>query len=303
MLGLPAGNNAMRLVMTLLVRDEVDIVAANVKFHLQHGVDFVVATDNGSVDGTRDALAELEKTGQVRVFDERGDDFSQGRWVTKMALLARDKYGADWILNNDADEFWRPSDGDLKTDLAESDAAIIRYRRRNMMFPHDRSGTGPWYEDLVYRVAEPYPKPALEDRLSDPLPVPYFYFDLAPKAMCRARGLKEVHDGNHNATHDRGARELHSSVQIYHYPVRSFDQFVRKIQNGGGALARNTTLPQQKGWQWRRWYRMLLEGDAERAFKEVFPSEQRLLDDLRAGRILIDESMTGKIGALEGSMV
>jgi len=75
----------------------------------------------------------------------------------------------------------------------------------------------------------------------------------------------------------------------------------RKIRNGGGAFARNTTLPKKKGWHWRRWYRMLLDGDAERAFGEVLPSEQRLLDDVRAGRVLVDRAMTEKIGVYEGS--
>ena len=42
----------MKLVLTLLVRNEADVVDANLAFHLNAGVDFVIATDNGSEDGS-----------------------------------------------------------------------------------------------------------------------------------------------------------------------------------------------------------------------------------------------------------
>jgi hypothetical protein len=38
----------MKLVMTLLVRDEQDIIADNLDFHLAQGVDVVLVTDNFS---------------------------------------------------------------------------------------------------------------------------------------------------------------------------------------------------------------------------------------------------------------
>lgn len=80
--------NRVRVVMTLLVRDEEDIVRANLDFHLARGVDFVVATDNRSEDATVSILEDYERQGVLRLLHEPADDYSQGRWVTRMARLA-----------------------------------------------------------------------------------------------------------------------------------------------------------------------------------------------------------------------
>jgi len=67
----------MRLVMTLLARDEADIVDAQIAFHLHAGVDFVVATDNRSSDGTTEILERYERAGRLRLLQEPGDDMRQ----------------------------------------------------------------------------------------------------------------------------------------------------------------------------------------------------------------------------------
>jgi hypothetical protein len=36
----------MKLVLTVLARDEVDVIDAQLAFHLNAGVDYVIATDN-----------------------------------------------------------------------------------------------------------------------------------------------------------------------------------------------------------------------------------------------------------------
>jgi hypothetical protein len=126
------------LVMTLLVKNERDIIEANVNFHRARGVEHFIVTDNGSSDGTRDLLDMLAKSVPMTAWDEPGDDYSQHRWVTRMALWARDELAADWIINNDADEFWMtPDGGSLRDTLEASGADTLMCDRRNMVFAYD----------------------------------------------------------------------------------------------------------------------------------------------------------------------
>ena len=53
----------MTLVMTLLARDEIDIVDSWLAFHLNAGVDLVIATDNRSRDGTTEVLEDTRGPG------------------------------------------------------------------------------------------------------------------------------------------------------------------------------------------------------------------------------------------------
>lgn len=98
----------MKLLMTLLVRDEEDILEQHLDFHLGHGVDFVIATDNLSQDRSGEILRRYERAGRLRLLDEPEDNYSQAKWVTRMARMAATEYGADWVINSDADEFWWP---------------------------------------------------------------------------------------------------------------------------------------------------------------------------------------------------
>lgn len=286
--------------MTLLVRDEIDIVRDNIEFHLNHGVDFVVATDNGSLDGTRDVLAEYERLGLLHLLDEPVHDYSQGQWVTRMAALARDRFGADWILNNDADEFWYPVSGDLKTGLEDEVANVLVCSRRNMLFPRDRPRRYSWSADLVYYVTNPSPPPRLADYLTSPLPEPYFCFDLQPKALCRARGLISVAQGNHSAEYEVASSAPSQNILVYHFPVRSLEHFSQQVELGGSAYARNTTVDPSMGWHRRRWYAKLREGDLEGAFREALPSDESLQGGLQTGEVAVDHRMRD---AFEGRFV
>ena len=175
----------MRLMATLLVRDEVDVVAATVEHHLAQGVELVIATDNGSVDGTREVLAAYEAAGVMRLRDEPSHDYRQSEWVTAMAREAA-ALGADWVVNLDADEFWRPRDArrTLHEVLAEVPAehGSVVTRRQDLVGPpaHD----GGWVRRLVWR---------------DTLTLSSRGTPLAPKATHRADPDVVVPQGNHGA--------------------------------------------------------------------------------------------------------
>jgi hypothetical protein len=59
----PARRKEIRLVLTILVRDEVDVIETTIDYHLAQGVDTIIATDNRSRDGTRQILGRYAKFG------------------------------------------------------------------------------------------------------------------------------------------------------------------------------------------------------------------------------------------------
>src|SRR5262249_13824695 len=104
---------------TLLARDEADIVEANLTFHLNAGVDFVIAMDNLSRDGTTDTLESYAKDGHLRLIRQDSEYLRQADWITEMGRVAATGFGADWVIHSDADEFWWPVGESLK-DVLES---------------------------------------------------------------------------------------------------------------------------------------------------------------------------------------
>ena len=230
----------MKLVMTLLVRDEEDIVADNLDFHLAQGVDEVIVTDNGSVDGTLEILRAYEARGLVRIIVEPTDDYSQGRWVTRMARMAATEHKADWVINNDADEFWWPREGTLRTlfeGLGGDVGVVVGHRTNFVPRPEDDR---PYWERMTLRERESL------NPVGKPLP---------PKLAHRAHPEIVVVQGNHRIKGpDVGSEVDDGSIEILHFPMRSYAQFENKIIKGGRAYSLKKELPEKTGRTWRRVY-------------------------------------------------
>jgi hypothetical protein len=234
----------MRLVMTLKVRDEADIIEHNLRYHRALGVDFFIVTDNASVDGTSGVLQRYAKAGMAHVIREptSGLRMNEVDWTTRMARVAATEYGADWIFHNDADEFWWPLEGTIKDALAAIPAdfgAVVSPRAEYVARP---GGPGSFAERLTVREAQSNLQPKVAHR-GDPDVVVLsnthevasaergdLFEALRPPGRVVHRGVRVTgaEEGG-----DEDVRLVWSPtypLRIFHFPLRSYDQFVRRTE-------------------------------------------------------------------------
>ena len=267
----------MNLIMTLRVRDEQDIIRENIEFHLAQGVDFFIVTDNRSVDATKDILKEYESMGVLRYIYEGSDDYNQHAWVTRMARMAYSEYGADWVINNDADEFWWPLQGSLKEvfENLTRDTNTVKAYRHNFVVVEDSDE--PFWSRMVYREKESL------NALGMPLP---------PKVAHRGTDTVEVSQGNHSVDGMGTLHMVEGVIEILHYPVRGYQQIENKIALGGAAYGRNRELPESAGGTWRKLYEdYQTQGSLELYFGDQFHNARRLEERINAGEIVRDTKL------------
>src|SRR4051812_17181535 len=219
----------MKLVLTVLARDEADVIGAQVAFHLNAGVDFVIATDNNSRDETTEILESYARAGVLHLIREPAEGLRQGEWVTRMARLAASEFGADWVINADADEFWWPRGGSLKEVVAAAPRryGIVEGFWRSFV---PRPDDGAFFaERMIVRLSAPAP-------INDPTS---FYRPVV-KVAHRADPQVVVGRGNHDLVGSR-LRTVPSwhPIEVLHFPLRSRAQWRRKVELQGEAFTRH----------------------------------------------------------------
>ena len=273
----------MKLVMTLLARDEADVVDAQIAYHLSAGVDFVVAMDNRSTDGTSAILDRWAARGRLHLIREEGDDLRQSEWVTHMARLAATDFGADWVLNTDADEFWWPRIGDLSEILAAvpERVGVVRGAWRN--FPPRPNGHPFFAERMTVRYCAPSFHP-------HPLSTHF-------KSAHRAAADVRVGRGNHEAF-GNGLVPLRGwyPIEILHFPVRSLEHCKRKYVAQFVALEKNA----RKGipGHMAEAYAAYLAGDLEGFYQPLVVDDERLERGLARGTHVIDTRLRDRLRSL-----
>ena len=93
----------MKLVGVMMVRNEADVLAINLRHHFGQGIDEFLIVDNGSSDGTDRILESFAEDGRLRWVRDSGP-YNQSGITTDLAREAG-SLGADWVVPIDADEF------------------------------------------------------------------------------------------------------------------------------------------------------------------------------------------------------
>ena len=276
----------MRVVVTVLARDEADIIDDQVAFHLNAGADFVIATDNTSRDGTTAILERYARDGVLHLIREPAEGLRQGEWVTRMARLAAEEYGADWVINTDADEFWWPRGGSLKEVLGAvpQEYGVVQGFWRSFV-PRPDDGQ-PFAERMTARLAQHAP-------INDPTS---FYRPVV-KVAHRADPQVTVARGNHGLA-DSSFRTLTTwhPIEVLHFPLRSQAQWMRKVELQGDAftkhIERSGTGYHLKG------YDALQHGRIDEQHASLVVDDAALEQGVQDGTLVIDTRVRDALRAI-----
>ncbi|MWB99242.1 glycosyltransferase [Agromyces sp. MMS17-SY077] len=272
--------------MTLMVRDEADIIEAMLEHHLEQGVDHFIVTDNGSLDGTREILERYAASGRIDLRHDPEHRKQQHAVVTGMSRDAA-RAGADWVLNADADEFWVAVDPDLTLHEAfeRIDPALGAFPVpvTDMIGAPARRGTG--LGRLVYRDLRPIERMhelGLHSHSTDDVA-----FVPNPEVT--------VAQGNHFAdVESHGLPPEALRIEVLHFPWRSWTQFERKVVAAGQGYERSPHLKPSANHHGMRDYRRQQDGTLLAAYIRRHPDDAELTAGLASGAFVAEDRIASR---------
>jgi len=277
----------MNIFRSLLVRNEQDIIKQNLEFH-KDKADGLIVTDNMSTDGTREILEDYMRAGIIDlIIDEKEQNYNQYLWTTRMTNIAKEVYNADYVYSTDADEFWDIPNLDLfKRALGFFKLTNVFKCEYFNMLPEDNVD----FLNFKYKIMN---KPFESEQLSKAYNLFSYIIDNPDnkyKALYSTEGFIKNWQGNHSVD-IQDKEELITHIDILHYPVRSYEQFLDKIIQGGQAYERNTELPSGMGSHWKSLYSIYKEGNFESEYNKIIGKNLDLTELIQNGIIEEVESL------------
>ena len=275
------------IVMTMMVRDEADVVQSMIEHHRDQGVDKLIVTYNGSVDGTIEILQSFAEEGFVELRHDLVHRKQQSVRVTEMARDAYGVYGADWVLNADADEFWMPRDRSitLREALAQVSKEVVTFPVPVVDMTGLPGRTGNGLDRLVYR----------DERSNAQLAAVGLHAHSTSNVAHIGSPAVEVVQGNHFVNLEaRGEIDPRFGLEVLHVPWRSWDQFRRKVENAGRAYDANPDLTPSPNHHGMREWRRLKEGTLFAWYLLRHPSTSEIRDEADGGVLTFDDVLASR---------
>lgn len=276
------------IVMTIVVRNEAEIIREVISHHLDQGVSRVIVIDNGSTDGTTDILDDFARAGVADLI-RRDGMFYQTEWSAELVHIAQERYAPDWVIAPDADEFIVPPGGEtLERHLErQTEARVIECHRVNLFPTRDDFLAGRWRESVLYRTRldawqpENYHDPATHS------PFPYFCYIALLKVIFRPQNFRNLMKGAHLVELDPPADRVQTGIVMWHVPMRQPDRFASAIARRIPVLDREQATPNLSN-QYRLWATMLRAAVArgqgiEAVLPDVLPDAAQMAAFVRSG--------------------
>jgi hypothetical protein len=285
-----------KIVLIVIPSGQGDILRDYIEWHLDLGVDLILAEDVGSSDNTHEILESFSKTGRVQwslVPDKNRKNYRPEETLAKMAI---DRHRADWIIMSDVDEFLCPQGQDLRTILQKAAAeniTAISVPCFNATGPALQAGRRAT-EMLTLRIDRPA-DPTEEQMISGDIPVPYIFVRHPPKTITRASAFVRYGRGTHTVATAWGNTGGLPELRFLHFPIRGFDTLDTKIIAGIAYLEKNDHLLPADCWHWRRWIRLHQERRLREDYENQFLSTERAQELVRDGICTVDETITNWI--------
>lgn len=223
--------NRIKLVMTLVIKDEEDIIETHIRFHKAMGVDGFIVTSHNSIDNTNKILEKLKAEGIIyEIFHETCTEHKHHIWVEKMVNLAKSKYKANWVINADADEFYFSKSLNLKSDILKYHKLGINSLKvdSNFLFPDDRDD----FLSCPYFFKKPFLKYEADILNITNIPAYKAYVGSrgCTKVIHKTKDFTGIADGNHDVYMKDKKEVFPSEIELYHYHAKNYKEYEKKVK-------------------------------------------------------------------------
>jgi glycosyltransferase involved in cell wall biosynthesis len=258
------------------VVNESELITSSIEHALAIGVDQVMVCDLGSTDPTPDLVETLCGRFPVSLKRFSETDFADSAaWQKREVELLRET-GADWVILQDADEFWIPNGGTLKDLPLPQDVDALSVARFNIVLTADQPPANEISLSVLARSSFFVKKVENFPARLDVDPGLFWSQGVPmPKLMVRPDRVVTLYMGWHGAEMLEGPARIANMpadrVFVAHLPFSTYSRFKKKVTSIRETLASQTQYyPGMIGWHWKRWLRLEEEGRLREEYRHQF---------------------------------